>query len=88
MSDQAAGWVFTKQAQRDMRRLDRPVAQRIVVALDRLCGHPPQGDVVKLTGIENEWRLRVGDWRVRFIRESSGLIQVTRVLPRGRAYRD
>lgn len=88
MSDQAAGWVFTKQAQRDVRRLDRPVAQRIVQALDRLCGDPPQGDVVKLTGVENEWRLRVGDWRVRFIRESSGLIQVTRVLPRGRAYRD
>jgi mRNA interferase RelE/StbE len=88
LSDQAAGWVFTKQAQRDMRRLDRPVAQRIVQALDRLCGDPPQGDVVKLTGAPNEWRLRVGDWRVRFIRESSGPIQVTRVLPRGRAYRD
>jgi mRNA-degrading endonuclease RelE of RelBE toxin-antitoxin system len=32
--------------------------------------------------------LRVGDWRVRFQRDSSGVIQVLRVLPRGRAYRD
>ena len=71
-----------------MRRLDRPVAQRIVEALDRLCDVPPVGDVVKLTGAEHEWRLRVGDWRVRFTRQSSGLILVTRVLPRGRAYRD
>lgn len=88
MSDHDSGWVFTERARRDMRRLDRPVAQRIVQALDRLCGDPPRGDVVKLAGVEDEWRLRVGDWRVRFTRDSAGVIQVTRVLPRGRAYRD
>jgi mRNA-degrading endonuclease RelE of RelBE toxin-antitoxin system len=39
--------------------------------------------------VEDEWRLRVGDWRVRFTRErDTGVIQVLRVLPRGRAYRD
>jgi len=42
--------------------------------------------VRKLTGLE-EWRLRVGDWRVRFIRDDAArVIYVTRVLPRGRAY--
>ncbi len=36
-----------------------------------------------------EWRLRVGDWRVRFTREqASRTVYVLRVLPRGRAYRD
>lgn len=58
-------------------------------ALDRLTGNPPTGDVVRLAGIDDEWRLRVGDWRVRFTRDlETGVIQVLRVLPRGRAYRD
>ena len=36
-----------------------------------------------------QWRLRVGDWRVRFSRDpGSRTILVLRVLPRGRAYRD
>lgn len=59
----------------------------MIDALDRFVGDPPVGDVVKLTGTDDEWRLRVGDWRVRFTRDDTGTIQVTRVLPRGRAYR-
>ena len=85
---QGDGWVFTPRALRDMRRLDRPVQRRIVQALDRLVDDPPVGDVVRLTGSDDEWRLRVGDWRVRFTRDADRLILVTRVLPRGRAYRD
>jgi mRNA-degrading endonuclease RelE of RelBE toxin-antitoxin system len=35
-----------------------------------------------------EWRLRVGDWRVRFtFDDEQRVIVVLRVLPRGRAYR-
>jgi mRNA interferase RelE/StbE len=82
------GWVFTPRARRDLRRLDRPVQRRIIGALDRLVGDPPAGDVVKLAGSDDEWRLRVGDWRVRFTRNDEQLVQVLRVLPRGRAYRD
>ncbi len=87
MSD-SPGWVFTPRARRDLRRLDPPVQRRVIDALDRLVGDPPAGDVVKLTGAADEWRLRVGNWRVRFQRDGEGVVQVTRVLPRGRAYRD
>jgi mRNA-degrading endonuclease RelE of RelBE toxin-antitoxin system len=56
--------------------------------LDRLTGDPPAGDVVKLANTD-EWRLRVGDWRIRFERDAeTGVVHVIRVLPRGRAYRD
>lgn len=88
MSTPGGGWVFTGRARRDLQRLDPPVQRRIIDALDRLTGDSPAGDVVKLTGLEDEWRLRVGGWRVRFQRDSSGVIHVLRVLPRGRAYRD
>jgi mRNA interferase RelE/StbE len=82
------GWVFSARAGRDFKRLDQQIRRRIVVALDRLTADPPSGDVVKLVG-SDEWRLRVGDWRVRFTRtEETGVIYVLRVLPRGRAYRD
>ena len=85
-----AGWryLFTSRARRDFKRLDPPTRKRVLAALERLIGDPPAGDVVRLAGIE-EWRLRVGDWRVRFERDPDArIIYVLRVLPRGKAYRD
>jgi mRNA interferase RelE/StbE len=80
---------FTRSAQRDLRRLDPQVRRRVVAALDGLRSEPAQGDIRKLKGIDDEWRLRVGDWRVRFRRDRGrGLVEVVRVLPRGRVYRD
>ncbi len=48
-----------------------------------------RGDVRALTGSPGEFRLRVGDWRVRYELDiEAELLIVLRVLPRGRAYRD
>ena len=41
------------------------VATRILDALARLAD-TGQGDVTRLQGVSDEWRLHVGDWRVRF----------------------
>ena len=79
--------VLTASAQRDLRRLDRPVATRILDALARLAD-TGQGDVTRLQGVADEWRLRVGDWRVRFRYEHPArTLVVLRILPRGQAYR-
>ena len=44
-------------------------------------------DLSKLRGWENEWRLRVGDWRVRFqVDRTNHIIVVLRVLRRSQAY--
>jgi mRNA interferase RelE/StbE len=83
------GWrvEVTRRAERDLQRLDQRVRDRVLDALDRLVGDPPAGDVVKLAGKE-EWRLRVGEWRVRFgLDRDDRVVVVLRVLPRGRAYR-
>jgi mRNA interferase RelE/StbE len=80
---------LTRSAERDLRRLDPPVRRRVVAALDGLNAQPPRGDISRLAGPAQEWRLRVGDWRVRFTRaQASRTVYVLRVLPRGRAYRD
>lgn len=89
MSDARWRVELTRPAQRDLRRLDPPIRRRVAEALDRLVGDAPAGDVVKLAGTDDEWRLRVGDWRVRFTRDpATRTIHVTHILPRGRAYRD
>jgi mRNA-degrading endonuclease RelE of RelBE toxin-antitoxin system len=79
--------VLTANAQRDLRRLDRPVATRILDALARLAD-TGQGDVARLQGVSDEWRLRVGDWcvRLRYDHTTRTLV-VLRTLPRGQAYR-
>jgi mRNA interferase RelE/StbE len=79
--------VVDDRARKDLRRIDPPTRARILSAITRLAeGAKLTGDVKRLRGSE-EYRLRVGDWRVRFERHDRQLvIVVVRVLPRGRAY--
>jgi mRNA interferase RelE/StbE len=81
---------ITKPALKDLKRLDEPVRQRILTALDGLEHEPAAGDIKHLTNSRPpQWRLRVGDWRVRFARDpDTRTVRILRVLPRGRAYRD
>jgi mRNA interferase RelE/StbE len=77
---------FSTHSRRDLQRLDPQVRARVVAALERLEANDPRVDERKLIGLD-EWRIRVGDWRVRFIRDDNArTIYVTHVLPRGRAY--
>ncbi|MBA2278152.1 MAG: type II toxin-antitoxin system RelE/ParE family toxin [Chloroflexia bacterium] len=79
--------LWSRPAERDMRRLDPGVSQRIQDAVEQLAetGH---GDVRPLQGRERQWRLRVGELRVLFTYDSAtATIQIIRVLPRGRVYR-
>jgi mRNA interferase RelE/StbE len=86
LTDDPWTYAITPPARRDLRRLDRPVKERVVDALDRFVADPRAGDTRKLTG-SDEWRLRVGLWRVRFnFDDEARTVIVTRVLPRGRAY--
>jgi mRNA interferase RelE/StbE len=80
------GWevVLAPQAVRDLRRLSRTDRERIAAAIDRL----PAGDVRRLRGPTQEWRLRVGDWRVRFERDDAARrINVLAIRSRGSAYK-
>jgi mRNA interferase RelE/StbE len=82
-------WVFTRRAERDLLAL--PVRDREAVsrALDRALADLGAGHLKKLGGRGNEWRLRVGRWRIRLdLDNANGVISVMRILPRGEAYRD
>lgn len=77
---------WTDVALSDLRRMDRSQAVRVLDAVRRFVetGH---GDVRRLEAYEREFRLRVGDWRVRFTERADGSLLVLRVLHRSVAYR-
>jgi mRNA-degrading endonuclease RelE of RelBE toxin-antitoxin system len=56
--------------------------------LERLA-ETQQADVIRLTATEPEWRVRVGDWRVRLVYDfEQRVIRVERTRHRSQAYRD
>jgi mRNA interferase RelE/StbE len=81
--------LFTKQADRALRKMSRNTARLIREKLDQLAQDPyaRNPNVTKLQGRPG-YRLRVGDWRVNFELEDDRLvIMVLKVAPRGGVYR-
>jgi mRNA interferase RelE/StbE len=81
--------LFTKQADRALRRMSRHTARLIREKLDQLAQdpHARNPNVTKLQGRPG-YRLRVGDWRVIYELEDDRLvILVLKVAPRGGVYR-
>jgi mRNA interferase RelE/StbE len=77
----------TSAAERDMAQLSESVRQTVIQAIDRLAENPSLVDIRKMRGHKNEWRLRVGQWRVRFSFVSkTRTLKILRVLPRKSAY--
>lgn len=78
---------LSNRAVADLDDLGRRVRERVIVALERFA-ESREGDVIKLHGRGNEWRLRVGDWRVVLeIDNEASIVYVIRVLHRREAYR-
>jgi mRNA interferase RelE/StbE len=74
------------QARKDLLRLAKPDAARVVDALERL-QEDLAGDVKRLTAFAPEYRLRAGDYRVLFDIESGNRVVVYRIRHRREAYR-
>lgn len=81
---------WTRSAQKDLARIDHQARERIRQAVYRLATDS-YGDIKQLQGPRNEFRLRVGPYRVLYAYENMPdgyYISIIRVLPRDRAYRD
>jgi len=74
---------YCKQAAKALERLDSLTKQRIRKAINKL----PDGDVKRLKGYTNLYRLRIGSWRVLFTMIANAIV-VEDVLPRGDAYKE
>lgn len=90
MSEPGPGWqvLLQRRAEKELRRLDKPMRERIRLAIRQLADNPRPPGYKKLAGYDNLYRLRVGDWRISYAIEDDRLIVlVVEIAPRGRAYR-
>ena len=77
-----------RRAERVLRRLPRNLLGRIDRVIEALATDPRPPGCKKLSGSDNLYRVRVGDWRISYAVEDDRLIVlVLEVAPRGRAYR-
>ena len=74
---------YNKTAVKHIEALDKPMKLRLKTAIEKL----PFGDIKKLKGFQNDYRLRVGNFRVLFLLEND-IITIKDVLPRGQAYKN
>lgn len=73
---------YEKEAAKHIQTQDKPTRIRLKTAIERL----PDGNVKKLQGYKNDYRLRVGNLRVLYSIEND-IITIKDVLPRGQAYK-
>ena len=78
---------LTSSADKELHRLPKKVISRIIPRLERLASAPRPPGCKKLKGGDNEWRIRVGDYRIVYvIDDTSRTVDVTRIAHRGEVY--
>ncbi|HUI40853.1 MAG TPA: type II toxin-antitoxin system RelE/ParE family toxin [Terriglobia bacterium] len=75
-------------ATRDLKALPAGVRKRVEPAVDGLSHNPRPPGCKKLLGFDNEWRLRVGSYRILYlIDDSAQVVTIARIAHRREAYR-
>ncbi len=75
-------------AQRQLKALDKPTQQRIVRHLRKLDDNPRPHGTEKLTGSEDFYRIREGDYRIIYtIKDKELIILVVKIGHRKDVYR-
>lgn len=75
-------------AEKDLSRLSSEIHDRVIVAIQALAANPRPSGCRKLAGSKNDWRIRVGDYRVIYeIADEIRIVRVNRVRHRRDVYR-
>jgi len=76
-----------QSAQKELDSLDDSVFRRIDRKILALADNPRPPGCKKLRGYRDQWRIRVGDWRiVYFIDDAAKLVTIMRVAHRREVY--
>ena len=79
--------VLTSSAEKELKKLSGQLIARIVPRLENLASNPRPSGCKKLRGGDEEWRIRVGDYRVVYtIDDARLLVEVTRIRHRREVY--
>jgi mRNA interferase RelE/StbE len=80
--------LLERTAEKDLSRLTSEIHERIIAAIRALATNPRLPGCRKLAGSKNDWRIRVGDYRVVYeIAEEIRVVRVNRVRHRREVYR-
>jgi len=66
--------ITPKAVQKQLDALPDDVCDRIAVKIQQLAEDPRPDGVVKMKGSDNEYRIRIGDYRVRYEIDDEDLI--------------
>jgi mRNA interferase RelE/StbE len=80
--------LLESQAQRDLRAFPPSLADRVIRRIRSLAVDPRSAGCRKLAGSVNDWRVRVGDYRIIYtIDDAAQEVRVMYVRHRRNAYR-
>lgn len=75
-------------AERDIKRLPRPIQIQIIRRIDKLADDPRPHGVEKITGSDHTYRVRSGDYRILYtINDRELLVLVVKIGDRKEVYR-
>ncbi|KZL50672.1 addiction module antitoxin [Nodularia spumigena CENA596] len=66
--------IITKSIQKQLDNLPNNLKERVYEKIGQLADEPRPNGVVKLKGYENEYRIRIGDYRLRYEIQDQELI--------------
>jgi len=79
---------FARSARKELENLDPALVNRIFPLIESLAQDPRPPKCKKLSGVQNLWRIRVGDYRVIYhIYDADKVIDIVVVRHRREAYR-
>jgi mRNA interferase RelE/StbE len=66
--------IITKSIQKQLDNLPNNIQERVYDKISQLAEEPPPDGVVKLKGYDNEYRIRIGDYRLVYEIQDEQLI--------------
>ena len=80
--------LLERRAQRDIKKLPADVFHRIIPSIRALAEDPKPPGCRKITGSKNDWRIRIGEYRVIYeIDEHAEAVKVMRIRHRKEVYK-
>ena len=77
-----------KRAEREIKKLPAELFYRFIPKLKSLSENPKPPGCRKITGTKNDWRIRIGDYRIIYeIDEHEKAVKVMRIRHRRYVYR-
>ena len=77
-----------RAAEKQLKQLSAKLHDRVIAAVQALANNPHPAGCRKLTGTDNDWRIRVGDYRIVYEIDDAGTtVTVMKVGLRSEIYR-